>query len=307
MEDIKLLLKGLALADTRAIARSISIVENELDGYKQLLTALPLGKSTPLIGITGPPGAGKSSIINSLIRLLTGKGKKLAVVAVDPTSPFNFGSLLGDRLRMSEHFTNPLVYIRSLASRGSLGGLSAKIIEVTDVLKASGFDYIIVETVGVGQSEVEIVGLADTTVVVLVPEAGDEIQTIKSGIMEIADIFVVNKSDREGADRFAKNLTHLVHRHKNEKWVPPIIRTVGIRDEGITELAEAIENHGSSGILNEKRAYLLTEKALRLIQNEKMRDTDRRLIYRMIEDQARRPDFNIYSFVDNLISGKPVT
>ena len=169
--------------DRKALARAITIVENDQDGYRELLLALPAGNKVPITGITGPPGAGKSTLINALLRQLTDAGKKVAVIAVDPTSPFNYGSLLGDRLRMSEHFTNPNVFIRSLATRGSLGGLSEKIIEIVDVMRVADFDMILVETVGVGQSEVEIAGLDDTTIVVVVPESGDEVQTLKSGIM----------------------------------------------------------------------------------------------------------------------------
>src|SRR5688572_12291594 len=202
MSNPETLIDNLQKGDVRSLARCISIVENEAEGYEELLRSLPVDHDIPVIGITGPPGAGKSTIVNALISELNKEGKKIGIVAIDPTSPFNYGSLLGDRIRMSEHFLNEHVFIRSLATRGSLGGLSAKTIEITDVMKAFPFDYIIVETVGVGQSEVEIVGLADTTIVVLVPEAGDEIQGIKSGIMEIADIFVVNKADRDGADQF---------------------------------------------------------------------------------------------------------
>ncbi len=236
------LLKKIRTGDQRVLAKAISLVENEEAGYKELLSALK-GSKTPVVGITGPPGAGKSTLINALITQLTSNGKKVGVIAVDPTSPFNFGSLLGDRLRMSEHFNNANVFIRSIATRGSLGGLSAKVIEVVDVMREAGFDQIVVETVGVGQSEIEIAGLADTTVLVLVPEAGDEIQTIKSGIMEIADIFVVNKADREGADLFVNSLQTLVHERVPSKWIAPIIKCVASRGEGVKELAEKISEH----------------------------------------------------------------
>jgi LAO/AO transport system kinase len=199
-----------AINNFRKLARALTVVENDLEGSAELLKGLN-PSNTPVIGITGPPGAGKSTLVNAMINNLSAQGKSIAVLAIDPTSPFNLGSLLGDRVRMAEQFNKPNVYIRSLATRGSLGGLSGKTIEMCDVLKSVGFDYILVETVGVGQSEVEIAGLADISVVVLVPEAGDEIQSMKSGLMEIADIFVVNKSDREGADTFANNLKKLVH------------------------------------------------------------------------------------------------
>src|SRR5476651_701200 len=192
--------------DFRSLARALTIVENDLAGAGELLKNLQFAKNTPIIGITGPPGAGKSTLVNALISNLLKEGNKIAVLAIDPTSPFNFGSLLGDRIRMASHFNHPDVFIRSLATRGSLGGLSAKTIEMADVLRAASFDYVLIETVGVGQSEIEIAGLADITFVVLVPEGGDEIQSIKSGLMEIADAFIVNKADRDGADLFANNI-----------------------------------------------------------------------------------------------------
>ena len=202
----KELLQKIQQGNIKSLARAISFIENEEKGYTELLQSLDHFSTANIIGVTGSPGAGKSTLVDSLIGSFVASGKKVAVLCVDPSSPFNLGALLGDRIRMSEWYTHPQVFIRSLATRGSMGGLHPKIIEITDLLKAAGFDAVIVETVGVGQSEVEIAGLADTTVVVLVPEAGDEVQTMKAGLMEIADIFVVNKSDRPDADLFVKNL-----------------------------------------------------------------------------------------------------
>jgi LAO/AO transport system kinase len=226
------LLQQVVKGDYKSLARAITMVENESEGYEDLLFALNQVSNIPVVGITGPPGAGKSTLINALALHLSLQEKRIAIVSVDPTSPFNYGSLLGDRLRMSVLFNNEYIFIRSLATRGSLGGLSEKIIEVIDVLRAAPFDFIIVETVGVGQSEVEIAGLADTTVVVFVPESGDEIQTMKSGIMEIADIFVVNKSDREGAQEFANTLERLVHEHPASEWNIPVIKTSASQKQG---------------------------------------------------------------------------
>src|ERR1043165_2532179 len=270
MSTTQTLIQQLQKGDKKALARCITIVENELDGYEEILTSLKFNPEIPVVGITGPPGAGKSTLINAVIKKLTDSGKAVGIIAIDPTSPFNYGSLLGDRLRMAEHFNNEHVFIRSLATRGSLGGLSAKTIEIVDVMRAFAFDYIFVETVGVGQSEVEVVGLADTTVLVLVPESGDDVQAIKSGVMEIADIFVVNKSDRDGANTFIKNIIQLVHSKPASGWSIPVIKGIATKGEGVEELIASIDKHHTSGE-NSKRSYLLAEKAYRLVQNQKMK------------------------------------
>lgn len=284
--------------DRKAIARAITIVENELEGWETILKNIQR-KNIPVVGITGPPGAGKSTLINALLRVLTENEKKnVAIVAVDPTSPFNFGSLLGDRLRMAEHFNNNNVFIRSLATRGSLGGLSEKIIEITDVLCAANFDLVIVETVGVGQSEVEIAGLADTTVVVVVPESGDEVQTLKSGIMEIADIFVVNKADREGADTLVNNLQKMMHQQMTSDWIVPVIKTVASQFNGVEELIDQINKHGSTLSKNDRKNYLLAEKAYHLIRRHRMKDINKEEIRQEISKAAQKADFNLYLFAD---------
>ncbi len=237
------LLQEIIDGNIKSLARTISLVENEVDGYFDFLQTLPT-TSTPIIGITGPPGAGKSTLVDAIIEQLVQQNKKVAVVCVDPSSPFNLGALLGDRIRMSNWYNHPNVFIRSLATRGSLGGLHPKIIEITDVLKAAPFDYIIVETVGVGQSEIEIAGLADITAVVLVPEAGDEIQTMKAGLMEIADMFIVNKSDRPDADAFVSNLKQmLAPSFKNHQNEIPILKTVATSKIGLEEVVKIFQTY----------------------------------------------------------------
>ena len=286
---------SLGNADYKSLARSISLVENEVEGYETFLQNLPASK-TLLLGITGPPGAGKSTLTDALIGAYVKDGKKVAVICVDPSSPFNLGALLGDRIRMSDWYNHPQVYIRSLATRGSMGGLHPKIIEVTDTVKAAGFDVVFIETVGVGQSEIEIAGLADTTVVVLVPEAGDEVQTMKSGLMEIADVFVVNKADRPGASTFVKNLQlMLAPAFNNHPQQIPVIKTIASKKEGIEHLKERI------GLLQasqntERKNWLLAEKAYQLIRNKKMKAVSKKELKDKIEKE--KAGFNLYKFVE---------
>ncbi len=291
------LLKQLRSGDVKALARSISLIENEQPGYEQLLQSISAA-STKIIGITGPPGAGKSTLTDALIGLMIRSGKKVAAICVDPSSPFNHGAVLGDRIRMSEWYTHPDVFIRSLATRGSMGGLHPKIIEITDLLKTFGFDHIIIETVGVGQSEVEIAGLADVTVVVVVPEAGDEVQTMKAGLMEIADIFVVNKSDRPDADAFVKNLRMMLapafRTHYHEV---PILKTIATQKEGVKELYEIITHELQKTHSSEKKYWLLAEKAYWLIQEKRMKDVSREHLKKEIEQLSLQNNFNLYKFI----------
>jgi LAO/AO transport system kinase len=278
----------------KAISRCISLVENEVPGYDTFLSDLP-GKRTPVIGITGPPGAGKSTLTDALIGTLVQAGKKVAILCVDPSSPFNLGALLGDRIRMSEWYNHPDVFIRSLATRGSLGGLHPRIIEITEVVKAAPFDCILIETVGVGQSEVEIAGLADITMVVLVPEAGDEVQTMKAGLMEIADIFVVNKADRPDADTFYRNLKQMLQPafHAGEVNIP-VIKTVAAQKKGIAELYEAILQQLQVVQHTDKKYRLLADRAYYLLQKYRMKDIRKEDLLAAIEKENIT---NIYSFI----------
>lgn len=291
------LLRQIQQGDVKALARSISLVENEQPGYETLLRSLPASPAK-IIGITGPPGAGKSTLVDSLIGLLTAAGKKVGVLCVDPSSPFNLGALLGDRIRMSDWYTHPDVFIRSLATRGSMGGLHPKIIEITDLLKASRFDHIIVETVGVGQSEIEIAGLADVTVVVLVPEAGDEVQTMKAGLMEIADVFVVNKSDRPDADLFVKNLRQmLAPAFSNHYHEVPVVKTIASQKEGVKELLNILLHESQKAHVSDRNFWLLAEKAFYLIEQRRMKDIDKAVLKKEIELLYQQGSFNLYKFV----------
>jgi LAO/AO transport system kinase len=245
--DLQQWVERLRQGDPRAVARAISTVEDRRPGSSELLKALfPYTGQARILGLTGSPGAGKSTLVDQLAKHYRKQNQSVGIIAVDPTSPYSGGAILGDRIRMQDHFADSGIYIRSMATRGSLGGLARATADVSAVLDASGRDLIMVETVGVGQDEVDIVRLADITVVILVPGMGDDVQTIKAGIMEIADIFVINKSDREGAERVEREIRAMqALAAREDNWTPPIIKTVASEGQGIAELAEAISQYES--------------------------------------------------------------
>ena len=281
--------------DLKTLARGISVIENQAEGFEDLLLKLK-PSSAKIIGITGAPGAGKSSLTDALIGEMVADKKKVAVLCVDPSSPFNKGALLGDRIRMTEWYNHPDVFIRSLASKGSLGGLHPHIFEIADFVKSSGVDYVIIETVGVGQSEVDIAAIADITIVMLVPEGGDIIQTMKAGLMEVADIFVINKTDRPGSENFYNSLMQMLRpsfNHPAKKI--PVFKTVATEKKGITELYKKIEKWETENY-SQNKINLLTEKIWALIQNEKMKQLDKEKMKIEIEEAASKSSFNIYAF-----------
>ncbi len=306
--------KNILSSDKRSIAKGISLIENEAKEADELLKLLykSAGRAY-VIGITGPPGAGKSTITNVLTKLLRQKGFKVGIIAVDPTSPFTGGALLGDRVRMQDLGTDSEVFIRSMATRGSLGGLSKKAKEACEVLDASGKDFILIETVGVGQSELDIASTADTTIVVLVPESGDAVQTMKAGLMEIADIFVINKSDREGSDVLGLALRTMIQLKKRDDANFPIavVKTVGTQNKGTEELLDAIMLHKkhleSNGKLEAKRRENLLKQINELVnnklENKFWQDEKKKLLEENIDKITKR-EITPYDFVDELFENK---
>jgi LAO/AO transport system kinase len=275
--------------DRRALARLITRVENRGPGVPEVMRrAHPRTGRAYTVGITGPPGAGKSTLVDRLIAAIRKTDATVGVIAVDPTSPFTGGAVLGDRIRMQAHTLDPGVFIRSMATRGSLGGLARATAETQKLLDAAGFDWVVVETVGVGQTELDIVRLADTTVVVLVPESGDGIQTMKAGLLEGADILVVNKADREGAPRLVTELKYMVHLHRESQqasrdidWEVPILTTEAVHDVGVADLLETIGRHRtaleSSGVLERRRQARRARELRALILAELRQEVDRAL------------------------------
>ncbi|MGN6184928.1 MAG: methylmalonyl Co-A mutase-associated GTPase MeaB [Thermoanaerobaculia bacterium] len=312
MSELKSIVDGVLAGRTRPLAQAISLVEShDARAVRVLADVYPATGRARIIGITGSPGAGKSTLVASMAKHYRAQGKRVGIIAVDPTSPFTGGAILGDRIRMTELYTDRGVFIRSMATRGFLGGLAKATNDVVDILDAAGFDIVLVETVGVGQDEVEVVRTVQTNLVVLVPGMGDDIQAIKAGIMEIGDVFVVNKADRPGADKTVTEVTmmmSLVEEHGD--WIPPIVKTIASKNQGIIDLDEAIAKHfaylSESGELdrrNRDRVRIRIETQLkerfmeRLIGGTVSRDA-----YEQLLEDVLRKQTNPHDAAENVLS-----
>ncbi|MGW3422011.1 methylmalonyl Co-A mutase-associated GTPase MeaB [Streptomyces phaeochromogenes] len=314
MQDVASLVTQAREGRPRAVARLISLVEGASPQLREVMAALaPLAGNAYVVGLTGSPGVGKSTCTSALVTAYRRQGKRVGVLAVDPSSPFSGGALLGDRVRMSDHASDPGVYIRSMATRGHLGGLAWAAPQAIRVLDAAGCDVVLVETVGVGQSEVEIASQADTSVVLLAPGMGDGIQAAKAGILEIGDVYVVNKADRDGADATARELNHMLGLGESRgpgDWRPPIVKTIAAREEGIDEVVEALEKHRAwmeeRGVLAERRlarASREVETIAVTALRERIADLhgDRRLS--ALAERIVAGDLDPYRAADSLVEG----
>jgi LAO/AO transport system kinase len=292
----------------RALGRAISLVEDGGAGQRELVRRLysRTGRAR-VVGLTGPPGAGKSTLVDRLARVIRKRGETVGILAVDPTSPYTGGALLGDRIRMQTLYTDPGVFIRSMATRGTMGGLARATRDAVDLLDAAGFDWVLVETVGVGQDEVDVVRSVDTVVLVTVPGLGDDIQAIKAGILEIADVFVINKADREGVERAVKDLQMMLSLGEHGEWVPPVLKAVASREEGVPEVLEAVEKHRAwltaSGELERRRRSHLRLRVETILKERVVAAADRVLgVEREVERGFAALD-DPYRVADRLFSG----
>jgi LAO/AO transport system kinase len=292
----------------RALGRAISILEDGGGSQRELIRRVyaETGKAR-VVGITGPPGAGKSTLVDRLARLIRQRGQTVGILAVDPTSPFTGGALLGDRIRMQTLYTDPGVFIRSMATRGAMGGLARASRDAVDLLDAAGFDWVLIETVGVGQDEVDIVRTADTVVLVTIPGLGDDIQAIKAGILEIADVFVINKADREGVERTAKDLQMMLSIGEHGEWLPPIVKTVASREEGIDRVLAEIERHrehlAASGEIERRRRSHLRLRVETILKERVVAAADRVLGVDREVERGHQEKVDPYRVADRLFAG----
>ncbi|HWN42255.1 MAG TPA: methylmalonyl Co-A mutase-associated GTPase MeaB [Thermoanaerobaculia bacterium] len=292
----------------RAVARAISIVEDGGEGQRELVRRLyPHTGKARIVGITGPPGAGKSTLVDRMARLCRKRDETVGILCVDPTSPYTGGAILGDRIRMQSLYTDPGVFIRSMATRGAMGGLARASRDAVDLLDAAGFDWVLLETVGVGQDEVDVVRTVDSVVVVTVPGLGDDIQAIKAGILEIADVFVINKADREGVERAARDLEMMLSLGEHGEWLPPILKTVASREEGIGEVLAAVERHRehltASGELDKRRRGHLRLRVETILKERIVAAADRVLGVEREVERGFEQRTDPYRVADRLFSG----